>query len=79
MYGNFNTVFKLKKQEMIIKHRCCVRQGDILSPTLFIVVLKLFAEGALSKFKNNNVEMPTKLCDPTSIGALNHIILSTHH
>ena len=57
LHRNYSVVLKVGIIKKLTSHGCGVKQGEILAPTLFMMVMQLATQDLESEFKNNNVTM----------------------
>ena len=59
LYKNFEIELKIGKCKTRIDYTAGVKQGDNLAPTLFIIVMHSLSELLETKFKENNISIPS--------------------
>ena len=70
LYGDFNVILKVGKEEICIEYGCGVWQGDNLVPTLFIIVMQLVAENIINELIKAKIQLPSIKCSKTSEGVM---------
>ena len=71
IYGNFNVALKVGKEEIIIIHRCRVKQDDNIELTHFIIFIQLVSEETLKYMKIYKVHSLSIKCNRNNTGAPN--------
>ena len=59
LYKNFKIELKIGKYKSHIEYSACVKQGDNLASTLFIIVMHFLAEILEQKWNENNILIPS--------------------
>ena len=57
LYKDLNVILKIGKEKAVIPYGCGVRQGDTLAPTLFIMVIQLATELAITRMKEAGINI----------------------
>ena len=57
-HSDFEVVLKIGREEISIKCRCGVRQGDNLDPASFFIFMQLVTEDILDELMKKKVELP---------------------